>query len=74
MEHTPILEPAGFADLSKAEQVRYLQVLWDKIAEQPAELPIPESHLEVAEERLAEYRRDRTRAHSAFEVLDHLAR
>jgi putative addiction module component (TIGR02574 family) len=74
MEHTPIPEPAGFADLSKAEQIRYLQALWDKIAEQPAELPIPESHLELAEERLAEYRRDRTRVHSAFEVPDHLAR
>ena len=72
MEHTAIPEPVGFADLSKAEQVRYLQALWDRIAEQPAELPIPESHLDVAAERLAEYRRDRTRARSAFDVLDRL--
>ena len=74
MEHTAIPEPVGFADLSKVEQVRYLQALWDRIAEQPAELPIPESHLELAEERLAEYRRDPTGARSAFETLDHLAR
>ena len=47
MEHTAIPEPPGFAKLSKAEQVRYLQALWDRIAEKPAELAVPESHLEL---------------------------
>ena len=74
MAHTAISEPPGFAELTKAEQVRYLQALWDRIAEKPGELPVPESHLEVAEARLAEYRRDPTRAHSAYEVLDRLAK
>jgi hypothetical protein len=74
MEHTMIPEPAGFAELSKVEQVRYLQALWDRIAEQPAELPVPERHLELAEERLAEYQLDRTRARAAFEILDRLTR
>jgi hypothetical protein len=59
MEHTAIPEPAGFGDLPKAEQ--------------PAELPIPGSHLEIAEGRLEEYRRDPTRAGSAFDTLDRLA-
>jgi putative addiction module component (TIGR02574 family) len=74
MAHTAISEPPGFAELTKAEQVRYLQALWDRIAEKPGDLPVPESHLQVAEERLAEYRRDPTRAHSAYEVLDRLAK
>jgi putative addiction module component (TIGR02574 family) len=74
MAHTAISEPPGFAELTKAEQVRYLQALWDRIAEKPGELPVPESHLEVAEARLAEYRRDPTTAHSAYEVLDRLAK
>jgi len=74
MTHTPISEPPGFAELTKAEQVRYLQALWDRSAEKPGDLPVPESHLEVAEERLAEYRRDPTRAHSAYEVLNRLAK
>ena len=74
MEGTAIPEPPGFAELTKAEQVRYLQALWDRIAESPGELPVPESHLKVAEERLAEYRRDPTRAHSAYEVLDRLGK
>jgi len=74
MAHTAVSEPPGFAELTKAEQVRYLQALWDRIAEKPGELPVPESHLEVAEQRLAEYRRDPTRAHSAYEVIDRLAK
>ena len=74
MQHTAIPEPPGFAELSKAEQVRYLQALWDRIAESPGDLPVPESHLELAEERLAEYRHDPTRAGSAYEVLDRLTK
>lgn len=73
MEHRAISEPPGFAELSKAEQVRYLQALWDRIAEQPGERPVPESHVLLAEERLGEYRRDPTRADAAHEVLDRLA-
>ena len=73
MQQTTIAEPPGFAKLSKAEQVRYLQDLWDRIAEKPGELPVPESHLELAEERLAEYRRDPSRARSAYDVIDRLA-
>ena len=74
MEHTTIPEPAGFSDLSKLEQVRYLQALWDRIADQPTELPVPESHLALIAERVAEYRRDPTRARPAFETLDRLER
>jgi hypothetical protein len=55
MEHTAIPEPPGFSNLSKVEQVRYLQALWDRIAENPSEVPVPEAHLEVAEQRLAEH-------------------
>jgi hypothetical protein len=60
--------PPGFDALSKAEQVRYLQALWDQISDDPCALPVPESHLRLAEERLKRYR-----GHSAFEVLDRLA-
>lgn len=68
-----IPEPPGFFELSKAEQVRYLQALWDRIADNPEDLPVPQSHLDLAEARLAEHRRDPARAHSAYEVLDRLA-
>ena len=72
MEHTTISEPPGFSELSKAEQIRYLQALWDRIAERPGEIPVPESHIELAEQRLAEYRRDPTQARPAHDVFDRL--
>jgi putative addiction module component (TIGR02574 family) len=73
MEPTTIPEPAGFSDLSKAQQIRYLQALWDRISERPGDIPVPESHLNLADERLAEYRRDPSRARPARDVLDRLA-
>jgi putative addiction module component (TIGR02574 family) len=73
MPETSIPNPPGFDSLSKAEQVRYLQALWDQISEDPAALPVHENHLRLVEERLKRYREDPSRAHSAFEVLERLA-
>jgi len=72
MQHTSIPEPPGFGELSKVEQIRYLQALWDRIADSGGEVPVPESHLRLAEERLADYRRDPTRARAAHDVLERL--
>jgi putative addiction module component (TIGR02574 family) len=74
MEHPSIQEPPGFNKLPKADQIRYLQALWDRIAENPADVPVPESHLQVAEQRLADYRRDPTQAQPAHSVLDRLSK
>jgi len=74
MDHTTIPEPTGFSDLSKAEQIRYLQALWDRIAERPGEIPVPESHIQLAEQRLADYRRDPSQARPAHDVFDRLAK
>jgi hypothetical protein len=52
--------------------VAKLQPLWDRIAERPGDIPVPESHVALAEERLAEYRRDPSRARTARDVLDQL--
>lgn len=73
MQHTAIPEPPGFAELSKDEQIRYLQALWDRVTKASADVPVPERHLDLAEKRLASYRRDPTRARSAYEVLDRLS-
>jgi hypothetical protein len=43
MPETSVPTPPGFDALSKAEQVRYLQKLWDQISEEPSTLPVPES-------------------------------
>jgi hypothetical protein len=73
MPETSVPTPPGFDALSKAEQVRYLQALWDQISEDPGALPVPESHMRLAEKRLKRYRKDPSRSHSAFAVLDRLA-
>lgn len=72
MEHTKIAEPAGFRQLSKVEQIRYLQALWDRIAERPDEIPVPDSHIELVEQRLAEYRCDPSKGRPAYDVFDRL--
>ena len=74
MEHTLIPEPPGFSNLSKTDQIRYLEALWDRISEHPSEVPVPETHIELAEQRLADYRRDPDRARPAFEVIDQLSK
>lgn len=71
---TSVPVPPGFSKMSKAEQVLYLQALWDQIAASPGEIPVPESHLELAEARLMRYREDPTGSRSAFEILDRLSR
>ena len=73
MPETTIPAPPGFSQLSKVEQVRYLQALWDQIAENPAALPVPESHLKLVEQRLKQHRDQPSPLHSAFEVLDRLS-
>ncbi|MGQ0762581.1 MAG: addiction module protein [Acidobacteriota bacterium] len=74
MPETSIETPTGFKELSKAEQVRYLQALWDQISEHPEEVPVPESHLQLAEERLRRYHADPSKIQPAFEVIDRLAK
>lgn len=44
MPETSVPTPPDFDALSKAEQVRYLQALWDQISEDPGTIPVPESH------------------------------
>lgn len=74
MEHTAIPDPIGFDDLTKVEQIRYLQALWDRISEQPSEIPVPPAHLDIALARLRAYQADPTRARPAYDLLDRLSR
>jgi hypothetical protein len=73
MPQTSLPTPPGFAELPKIEQVRYLQALWDQISENPDEIPIPESHLRLAEGRLRRYRENPLSAQPAFDVIERLS-
>jgi putative addiction module component (TIGR02574 family) len=50
--------PPGFDDLSIDEKLDYVQSLWDRILAHPEDIPVPEWHLEIVRERLAEYEAD----------------
>lgn len=69
MEKLSIPDPPGFSELSKAEKIEYLQALWDRILDEPGEIPVPESHLELAEKRLESYRANPEKARSAYQVI-----
>jgi hypothetical protein len=73
MSDTSITTPPGFDELPKTEQLRYLQALWDQISEHPDEIPVPESHLQLSEERLRRYRENPSSTQPAFDVIDRLA-
>ena len=45
--------PPGFDDLSKEEQIEYLQALWNRIARDGGDVPVPDWHLQIVRERLA---------------------
>ena len=72
MKPGPIPTPPGFAELSKAEQIDYLQALWDQIADEADDLPMLESHVIEVERRLAEHRLCPEDALPAYEALDRL--
>jgi len=70
----PLLpEPAGFNQLSKAEQIRYVQMLWDKIAAHPSDVDVPGGHWQVLKDRLADYRSNPDKVAPARDVLERLA-
>jgi putative addiction module component (TIGR02574 family) len=48
--------PPGFDDLSADEKIEYVQDLWDRIAAEPDDLPVPDWHLQIIEDRLAAHR------------------
>ena len=72
MSQPTIPEPMGFSQLSKAEQIQYVQMLWDKIASNPNEVEVLEEHWQILRDRLDEYRCSRNAVKSAREVLDRI--
>jgi len=49
----PLVLPTGFEQLSKDQQIDYVQQLWNMILSVPDEVPVPEWHLEIVRERVS---------------------
>jgi putative addiction module component (TIGR02574 family) len=73
MAQTLPLPPAGFDELPVEEKLDYVQSLWDRIAAHPEDLPVPEWHQRVIEERLAAHRADPEAARPWEQVREEVA-
>jgi putative addiction module component (TIGR02574 family) len=62
------LQPSSIAD-----QIDYVQSLWDRIAAKPEEVPVPEWHREIINERLAAYRANQDQSKEWEEVEREIA-
>lgn len=51
----PIPPPPGFDDLSAEEKIDYVNHLWDRIATKPDDIPVPEWHRRILNERISRH-------------------
>ncbi|MBW4603505.1 MAG: addiction module protein [Calothrix sp. FI2-JRJ7] len=56
MSNFPLVAPPpGFEQLSKEEQIVYVQQLWDIIAAKQEEVSTPQSHIDIVRERITSH-------------------
>ncbi len=72
MANSVPLPPPGFDGLAVDDQIAYVQSLWDRIAFTPEQVPVPEWHREVLEERLKNYQANPDAGASWDSVRDRL--
>lgn len=61
-----------FEVASREQQIAFVQELWDRIAQDPEKLPVPDHHKRILDERLEAYRADPDRGRSWPEVREQL--
>jgi len=44
--------PAGFDEISVEDQIEYVQSLWDRIAAKADQVPVPDWHIKLLDERI----------------------
>lgn len=72
MAHNLPLPPPGFDDLSVEDQLDYIQSLWDRIAANPDQVPLPDWHRQVLDERLAAHETKRIESRRWDEVREEI--
>ena len=55
LDHTFGVPPPGFDEMSVEDKIEYVQALWDRIAADESQVPVPDWHREALQERLADY-------------------
>ena len=64
--------PADFDRASDEQRIAFVQELWNRIAENPQRVPVPEAHRRVLEQRLNDYYADPAAGQAWAEVRDDL--
>ena len=62
--------PADFEKASDEQRIAFVQELWDRIAENPARVPVPETHRRILDQRLKDYRTNPESGQAWTEVRD----
>lgn len=56
MSNTKLAIPPEFDAAPKNQRIAFVQELWDRIAQDPQSVPMPDSHKRILDERLSAYR------------------
>jgi len=64
--------PKEFKSLSSGDRISYVQRLWDFIAETPDLVPVPESHKQILDQRLAAYKAGPNQAEPWSQTRDNI--
>jgi putative addiction module component (TIGR02574 family) len=72
MARTLPIPPPGFDDLTVEERLDYVQSLWDRIFARPDEIPVPDWHQRILDDRMAAHRADPAAAVPWDEVREDL--
>ncbi len=69
---TNLKVPPEFDDVSSDEKIAYVQALWDRIAEKPAVVGVPDEHKRTLDERLNAYEVEQQPGREWSEVREEL--
>jgi putative addiction module component (TIGR02574 family) len=72
MSNTKLSIPPEFDAVPKEQRIAFVQELWDRIAQDPENVPIPEHHKRILDERLNAYRANPRPGRSWAEVREQL--
>ncbi|MBI2994239.1 MAG: addiction module protein [Gammaproteobacteria bacterium] len=72
MSTTKLPVPPEFEAASREQRIAFVQELWDRIAQDPEKVPVPDHHKRILDERLEAYRADPDRGRPWPEVREQL--
>ena len=72
MSKTKLQIPPEFDAVSKDERIAFVQELWDQIAQDPDNVPLPDHHKRILDQRLADNRANPRAGRPWNEVRDRI--